>query len=115
VEEEGIIFKENPQVYLYLKKGSEIEKASSVKNFCVKPWISPIVGVNGELTYCCSDYNFKFLPEGVKLKDFSYSIVKFWYGDLMQEVRDKFKEGIAPNPVCQECLQRGENLILEYV
>ncbi|MCK5684059.1 radical SAM protein [bacterium] len=123
IAENEKIMKNVPGIYIVRKPAGEFEQKSTIQSTsikinhlgCHKAWVSPVIGVKGEITFCCADYNFEMINSNKTyfIQDFDYSIKSFWYSKPMQKIRNAFKAGNFPKK-CDTCIEMGLSLENKY-
>lgn len=82
----------------WLLKKQGIDVIPKQKGFCNMPFERIMILWNGDVTYCCGDYDGKLVIGNIKKES-----LENIYKKRLREVRNEFKEGVLVNELCQVC------------
>jgi MoaA/NifB/PqqE/SkfB family radical SAM enzyme len=84
----------------YLKKEKKINSGFGLKICCVSPFDSLDIFWNGDVSFCCLDYDGKLVIGNVKEK----SLQEIWHNEKINQIRKRFiKNDYKGIPLCSTC------------
>ena len=84
----------------YLKKGKRKNRGCSLKVCCGAPFDSLDIFWNGDISFCCLDYDGQLVVGDVK----EQSLQEIWHGAKINQIRKRFiKNNYKGMPLCSTC------------
>jgi radical SAM protein with 4Fe4S-binding SPASM domain len=77
---------------------------------CLLPWFSAYITVNGDMRPCCTCWQSDTSMGNL----FDMPVEAVWNGERYQQLRQIFREGNRPFPVCKTCVPKTLTSLLRY-
>lgn len=77
---------------------------------CLLPWFSAYITVNGDMRPCCTCLQTDTSMGNV----LDMSVDAVWNGERYQQLRQLFRDGKRPFPVCETCVPKTLTTLLRY-
>lgn len=83
----------------YKKEGGELRRKKSIKNQCLRLWLSSVINWNGDVVPCCYDTEGIFTFGNVFKEPFG----KIWVNDKYRKFRESILENKKSIKMCSDC------------